>query len=228
MSLCLMYSQNTYSQVLKNDWISLSSLDRNELALQHVQTLKNGSLIVVLPYYENKIAHLQNLLEAPQLSPKKKKRVEKLITKTLSERDSSNLNFINNFPKGYTFSEVFFLYNKDFSEFAKFGDAQLLMDYKGDPLNANTPLSKNLYFGHKHRLRAENTAGGYYFVVTTQDLQIIPKPFPSFLPLENTFLTLLTFFDGNNYPVDPMIIGTKVQKKLEKIGDSIMIQNSEK
>jgi hypothetical protein len=217
-------SWKSMAQSLKNEWSLLPAQEKNELALEHALSLQKGCLVVILPTYEKKIAHLQSLMEAPQVSEKRKRRLEKLMVQTLSDRDSTNAKFVQNFPKGYHFSPLYFIYNHDFSEFIHSGDPQWLMDAQGNPLKETEALCGEVYFGHKHRLRAENTAGGYYFVITNKALQIIPKPFPAFLPLENTFLTLVTFFDGKTYAVDPSIIGNRVQKKLEKLVESSKVQ----
>jgi hypothetical protein len=221
----LTISWKVSAQALKNEWSLLSTQEKNKLALEHALSLKNGCLVVILPTYDKKIAHLQSLIGAPQVSVKKKKRLEKLMVETLADRDTTNVKFMQNFPKGYQFSSLYFLYNKDFVEFINSGDPRWLRDAQGHPLTEAEALCEEIYFGHKHRLRAENTAGGYYFVITNRDLQIIPKPFPAFLPLENTFLTILTFFDGKTYSVNPLTIGNKVQKKLEKLVESSRMQN---
>lgn len=207
----------THSQSLSRELVNLPMADRVELARFHAHELKDAILIIILPYHERKINQLQEWLRDSTTPPQRISRIEKLLEITISNRDSLNFDYIRNFPRNYSFSEIKFLYNKDLNRFLEKGTKEYFLGPDGNYNGSKETLKKKVYFGHLYRERGEDTAGGYYFVLSDTDFNIIPKPFPSFINLENTFLNILTFWNGDSFNIPAEKIGERVEKKLNTL-----------
>ena len=204
-------------QSLSRELTTLPSEERSELAQRHTNNLAEATLIIILPFHERKINQLNEWLADSETPEQRIPRIEKLLEKTISDRDSLNMDYLRNFPEAYTFSKVEFLYNKDLNKFLEAGTYEYFLNSEGEYKGSKNSFQENVYFGHLYRERGEDTAGGHYFVISDNDFKIIPKPFPSYFNLENTFINILTFWSGNSYQVPAEKIASKVQKKLENI-----------
>lgn len=204
-----------YSQSLSRELVTLPSAERSALAQWHAKELKDATLIIILPFHEKKIRQLREWLSDSTTPPQRISRIEKLLEITISSRDSLNFDYIRNFPKGYSYSGVEFIYNKDLNQFLEKNTREYFLGPDGDYKGENGSFEGKVYFGHLYRERGEDTAGGYYFVFSDTEFNIIPKPFPSYINLENIFLNILTFWNGNSFSIPAERIGEKIQKKLD-------------
>src|SRR5690606_17673219 len=120
------------AQSLSRELTTLPSEERSELAIKHTNNLSEATLIIILPFHERKINQLKEWLADPQTPEQRIPRIEILLEKTISDRDSLNMDYIKNFPKAYTYSNVEFLYNKDLNKFLEAATTEYFLNSDGE------------------------------------------------------------------------------------------------
>lgn len=212
--LALLISYHCNGQAFKKDLFNLSADERAELTSRESERIKNATLIIILPYYESKISRFEQLLNNPEADNKSAKRVQYLLNSTIADRDSFNLDFLNNFTKEYTRTKVEFLYDKDLSHFIESPNTRFFLSDLGQ-YKTDQKYSNEYFFGGFYHERSSNSTGGYYFVIADDELKIYPKSMFSFIKVDNTLVHILTFGFSKKFGRAD-IIGKKVNARMEK------------
>ncbi len=154
-------------------------------AMDNVEALKKGVLIVRLPSNAKKIKALSDLQNTPGLKPKVKSRVSRKLETTIAEGQSDNRTMVAIFREKYLFSELCFIYDTAVVQLKKgITDGYFL----NDALEIDPGISiagKNwfsLYIGY---LDATQQSGAEAFILTDSSLNELPPPFPTAIRLDN-------------------------------------------
>ena len=140
--------------------IKLPLLAQTVQAVNHINQLKHGKLIVVIPTNKRKLEALLELREQTDLRPRAQDRIQRLIEQSTVERDSFELAVKNAFEHVYNFSKVEFLTDRDLTSFLQ---AQSVAD------------SHQGTFFLDHRT-TENGASA--FVFSDHNRTLLERPFP--------------------------------------------------
>lgn len=193
---------------------NLSSDKKKLLVEKESERINKATFIVILPFYKSKVDHLNEMLSNSN-NDKAEKRMTQLQKKTIADRDSFNLDYLNNFAYGFTETKVEFIYDKDLLLFLEEPNTRYFLSglYENKP---DQKFEETYFFGGFYHDRTSNSSSGYYFVVSDEKLNIYPKSMFSMIRVDN-ILTHLLSFGFNNKHGRAETIGKKVNNKMEKI-----------
>ncbi|MCB0644198.1 MAG: hypothetical protein KDC44_21290, partial [Phaeodactylibacter sp.] len=107
----------------------LSKEARDKQAIETIQQLKSGALIVRLATEHRKLSTLQEMLDNGESSGSRRARIEEQIDQTIFVRDAQNRGLVAGFRNFYTFSDVYFIYDTAFHQLQQdLGQGYLLND----------------------------------------------------------------------------------------------------
>jgi hypothetical protein len=159
-------------------------------AAGHIDGLKSGHLVIILPDYEEKIRHLTQWSEDSSLSHGRRNRIIKSLDNTIAERDSFSTRFIDAMRKSYRFSDWGYIWK---SELTKTSDEKSLaiqkeLEYDSKEL---VQLGSYTYF----LIRGETDNGAEALIVCNRYLEPLEKPFPYFMRI-NSFTGIIDSLFG--------------------------------
>lgn len=145
-------------------------------AIQAFQMLKQGSLIVILPYYQSQLDFFDTELNKNYKTSYLKK-LERSKTDLIKKRDKENSDLRTAFDEGFKTAPILYIYDKDYLIANDVHNNQFLLgtDWRPDP---------SLRIGSKTYLIAsiieKNYEGNYKsnLNVMFPDFRRIPAPFP--------------------------------------------------
>jgi len=146
---------------------------RKKIAYKKIKSLRKNVLLVKLRSYKRQIMLAE------------KNNNTELKNKIISRRDSENKRIINAFNKNFKFCPVYFFYSYDIKKV-------LNNDFNNVFLNTNLQKDTSIHFSSKEYFIAEfgelssdknnsTDFSNYGLHIRDEKLNVIPKPFPSFI-----------------------------------------------
>ncbi len=149
-----------------------------QVANTHINELRNGTLVFIIPSYGQKIEVLQDLLLQNDLSEKERKRTEKVLQRTQSEQDSFATALRHAVDLEYHFSAYAF--------------------EKADstPLHNNTEGLQQPFYYVK---RGTTESGADALLIMDDSGNTLEKPFPYYVRLVKVSAIFDSFFGVAEY-----------------------------
>ncbi|HMG15652.1 MAG TPA: hypothetical protein VK590_09405 [Saprospiraceae bacterium] len=157
--------------------LSCSAQEIKDLACDHVNKLKNGTLIIVLETQSKRIALIERLIQKPGVSEKEKIRYQKLLSSELSYRDTSWYYTILGFKNLYKFSPIAFIMDTSLRCFLDHPGSCKYYDSSLNPINSN--ISGPVYiaqYGHIFENMGTNLTDAWY--IMDSKMNRLSSPFP--------------------------------------------------
>ncbi len=164
---------------------SAAQAARQQRAVQAINDLKDGCLLVRLPSKYNKLRELERLSASKSVSEAAQKRMREQYLTTLSERDSFNARLMTAFTSQYHFSDVLFFYDTSSVQ---------VKERKLDKLFLNAELQPELDYPDPAKpfliLRLGTTdpsvtSGIEAMVVMDAQFADLERPFPYYIKLKS-------------------------------------------
>jgi len=166
-----------------------------EAALFHIEALKEGHIIFILPAHLGKLNQLHRMRQAPENSEKARQRYDDMYRELIVERDSLHKNIRQAFEKQWTFCPYHFIY-----------DFQLRTQPPDTNFAQVEPIAPADLPGAGYRIRIGKTRSTAHFgveamVVTDPDGTDLKRPFPFYVKLnKRTWLNgLVSIFFPSAY-----------------------------
>jgi len=186
ITIILLFHMEGSAQILQTD-----SLQRINAA-DHIDRLKSGRLIVILPDYAEKISYLRQWSEDSRLSKGKNKRIKRSLSQTIAERDSFKSRFIHSMRSSYQFSSWGYIWKSEFQQVDQRGHISIYLE---DDSEVNVHLELNTYF--LQRGQTENGADAV--IIYSASLEPLEKPFPYFMRINSASGLIESLFNPSSF-----------------------------
>ncbi|MCB0586797.1 MAG: hypothetical protein KDD06_15935 [Phaeodactylibacter sp.] len=202
----------------------LSRQERTEIAHESIKTLKDGVLIVRLPFYQTKVDGLKDVLSSTGPDSPNRKRIEKQLEETLASRKEFNQNMMAAFGEAYDFSKVYFMPD---TATASLKSGQLAGFFLNESLEPDPSIrleGKPPYYILRFGSTSDMTTDGLEAMVIMNDqFQDLDNPFPYYQRLHD-FAAVM----GSIFPVpdqkkkDALRIVGKLNGKLNSYYEQVV------
>ncbi len=180
---------------------------------QDIIQLRQGALLVKLRSYQSKIKFIHDALQSPKCGPACKESYEKLLLRTLQERDSFNIPFRYWINRVFSFCPVYFFYDCDYSALRQSG-------FKGKFwLNDHLERDSSIAFPDTSYfliLCFDHSAEQNQHVMLFENRQglSLPKPFPYLREYHAKTLLVPLTHKKSKYHYTAFILADLLNKKL--------------
>jgi hypothetical protein len=190
--------------------------DRKEIANEAIKLLKDGILIIRLKSKHNKLVALNELLEQKTPNTSEYEDIQAEIQNTIYERDRFNRSLVESFEKGFTFSDIYYVYDTA-STSLRSGVRQ------GIFLNASLELDPNIeipdkpfFVGKIGNTNSASTTGVEALVLMDRGLNDLERPFPYYVRVNSIERVFLRVFNPRKLVrKDSEKIVEKLEQKLQ-------------
>lgn len=177
----------------------INHIKRAADAREHIQQLHNGTMVVRLRSKENNIEAMEKSLAKDGISGADRRRLEKMLNKTIEVRDKENKEIVASIQRYYKFSDYLFVYDSNIRQLYEreksgyFLNAQLEIDS-----NISIDLSKPFYvlgYGRRDPTNENRLEG---LILSDSNKETLESPFPYFSRTVWPPLSSLGSFIGKN------------------------------
>lgn len=233
MNLFINHSSSLYKTILRLKLLFIFLLfsfvalcqDNNEIACNHANQLKNGTLIIVLETHSKKIALLERLSNKPSYSDKERIKYNKLLKSELAYRDTLWHYTTLGFTQLYHYSKVLFIMDTSLRCFIEHPASCTYYNANLQPLESPPIGSKYVaQYGHIFENQGTNLSDAWY--VMDDKLKRLSSPFPEQIKFSlfnpSYFYKLPKSFLKENYinivkgKHKPLLYAHKLDKLLNK------------
>lgn len=155
-----------------------SNMDEKTKSMQHLEAIKDGTLIFILRSDHQQLDVYEKLIESPTASPSAKKRAEKLRNTTLVERAMFSTDFAAAIYAHYTFSDFRIMYDYDVRAY-RAGEDVLFLNEACEPDPSIKPPTGTRYFAREQYINPQEGARVLGYVILDDDMQALKYPVPS-------------------------------------------------
>ena len=196
---------------------SMTNEEKEKLAVMHINNLKEGALIVLLPTNNNKLAAIQKLLDGGELKDKTAERLEKEKAQTIQQNNNFNKRLILAFQKNYDFSEVRFITDTVAHQLTDGNIKSLFVD---ETLQVDPSITIDegpVYFLRIGSTQKDQSQNLEAMILTDKQLNDLRAPFPYYARLNHFGAFMGSIFPSENQAqrnVDKSV--SALNKSLEK------------
>lgn len=165
-------------------------------AVEAINGLHKGALIVTIPTESKKIKELDRLLAGEKLKEKTRAHLEKRRERIISSVDSMRLALTNLFTTYYNYSALYFLPDTALATFVSGEREGIFMDYRGMP-EVSIKMEELYYvISRIGRTSLSESTGVQALIFQDMESRDLAPPFPYFIRLFSLKKQILGSFDN--------------------------------
>lgn len=159
---------------------------REQVAFEHINALKNGTLVVRLPTHHKKMAAMEELIESEKVSEKNKKRLQSQLRDLKAETKAHNQSIMQAFKENFTFVEVRFIHDTSTLALIQNQEAGIYLNEEEQPIPNSQIKEGGFLLLRLGKAKMDGQSRLDALVFMDQEGKDLEKPFPYYMKI-NTF-----------------------------------------
>ncbi|MCB0568565.1 MAG: hypothetical protein KDC66_02325 [Phaeodactylibacter sp.] len=184
-------------------------------AVESINQLKAGTLLVRLPSQQAKIDAMQQVMASSNTSEAARDRLKSQIETTITNQRVFNLNMVQAFQEAYDFSKALFFYDTNTSRLKSGDQSGIFLDNNLEADPSIRPGDGPFFILHFGSTSSETSDGVEAMIILDSQFERLEKPFPFYQRLNDFSAFIGSFLPKPNQKTeDALRIVGKLNKKL--------------